>query len=62
MPMVEGNIPLALPGGQANASRPDLKPREPLVKRTQAANQVAFMDHAPKHAFHKASKRGFGGG
>lgn len=50
MPLVEGNIPLALSGGQSEASRKPDAPKTPLIKRTPAKKALAFLPH-PKRAF-----------
>jgi hypothetical protein len=56
--MVEGSIPLALPGGQAHKKR---EPKAPLIEATPAVSEAAFSggDNAP--AFWKSkSKKAFG--
>jgi hypothetical protein len=64
--MVEttGSVPLALPGGLGQASRPNLKPSRPLVLRTPAKSLAAFA--TPRRtgvatpAFWKTGKKAFG--
>lgn len=61
--MPEGNIPMALPGGQSQASRPPKSASKPLLLRTTAKADIAFSEgrkgisKAP--AFWKASKKAF---
>lgn len=61
MPIVEGSVPAALPGGQAMASRPAQPPGRPLLLRTPARAEIAFAgghkSEAP--AFWKTTKKAF---
>lgn len=64
MPMTEGSTPLALPGGQAMASRPPRAASKPLDLRTPAKSQIAFSEHRrggmKQPAFWATAKRAFG--
>jgi hypothetical protein len=63
MPITEGNMPMALPGGEAQASRPPKAASKPLLLRTPAKSQIAFSEGrkgaSKTPAFWKASKRAF---
>jgi len=62
MPIVEGSMPLALPGGAASASRPAAPAKRPLIERTPAAPKIAFPNGEFKKsggAFHKRGATAF---
>ena len=65
MPITEGAIPLALPGGQGMATRHPKPASKPLDLATPAKGQIAFATHshglARAPAFWKTSKRAFKG-
>jgi len=60
---VSGSVPLALPGGEAQAVKRTAPAPDALLARTPAKAEIAFAPH--KHgtktpAFWKQSKRAFG--
>lgn len=58
MPITEGSVPIALPGGAAMASAPPMPAKRPLLARTPAKDAVAFPG-AAQHAMafgHKGKK------
>ncbi len=61
MPIVSGSTPLALPGGQAEVSRPPERPDIPMVNRFSGEPKVGFVQSKAKTkpAFRKKGKRAF---
>lgn len=60
---VSGSVPLALPGGEAQAVKPNAAPASPLLLSTPAKGEIAFAGHKKKApAFWKETKRAFSGG
>lgn len=57
-----GAVPLALPGGEAQAVKKPAPAPDALLTRTPAKAEIAFSPHKKKQqsAFWKESKRAFG--
>jgi hypothetical protein len=59
-----GAVPLALPGGEAQAVKKTAPAPDALLMRTPAKSEIAFAQHkrgTKTPAFWKESKKAFGG-